>query len=385
MVDERRTISLESARADGWFQRLGEGAPHFAQLCEAVGEKVVAFAVVAGARIVSVSVDRRAPDASAIEFTLGDDQKVHTLALGELRRRLALTLAEVSEEPAELADDPTDEQLQHFIGFRTLLLAPLFGVGLRSLEVGGGRPPTIWVELGDEEEEISLDDLRASIRERVQSEARQRAGGGSPFAIDMEIVPEAKTAADVQDWERVVELLGAWPGPLSMLLRTAEGQGLPADVKTTLVGALGLLGTACVESGRDEWGDEVMRLGIQWGQEVGGPALAGLFARLGAAHFSRGRPGQAIGILRRALSLGADEREVLPTLARCYNERQRHLAAVVCAEQALALGVESDALDDVVAESVAALGAPWTRFRERFPAPSCTAETTPPPAPVEDA
>ncbi len=156
-------------------------------------------------------------------------------------------------------------------------------------------------------------------------------------------------------------------------------------MKTTLVGALGLLATACMESGRDEWGDEVIRLGIQWGQEIGGPALAGLFTRLGGAHFSRGRPGQAIGILRRALSLGANEREVLPILARCYHERQRHLAAVVCAEQAVALGEQSAELDEVIREGSAALGAPWARFRERFPAPSCTAETTPPPPLLEDA
>lgn len=383
-MSERRSLPLDAVRADGWFERLGDGAPHFGQLCEVVGDKVVAFAVVAGVRIVSVAVDRRVPDASAVEFTLGEDGEVHSLALGELRRRLATTLAEEEEHPLELGPNASNEAIQHFIGFRTLLLAPLFGVGLRTLCVGDEREPTIVVELGADTEEVSLKELRSSIQRSVVAEARNRAGGGSPFAIDLEVVPQAQAAADQHDWERVVELLGGWPGPLSMLLRTGEGQSLAPEVKSTLVMALGLLGWACSETGRGDWGDEVLRLGIQWGQEVGGLAQATLFARLGTAHFRRGRPGQAIGTLRRALALGADERDVLPILAESFQERGRHLAAIVCAENAMALGVDSMPLRRVHEECRGHLGDAWVSFRELVPAPSCSASTRPPAAHVPD-
>ncbi len=42
-----REFPLDDVRADGWFERLGEGAPHFLDLCEVLSERTVAFAVVA--------------------------------------------------------------------------------------------------------------------------------------------------------------------------------------------------------------------------------------------------------------------------------------------------------------------------------------------------
>ena len=67
------------------------------------------------------------------------------------------------------------------------------------------------------------------------------------------------------DWEKTVELLGPWPSPLSLLLRTAEGQSLAPEVRATLARSLALLGTAYAETNRHDWAEDVMRLGIQWG------------------------------------------------------------------------------------------------------------------------
>lgn len=374
---ERRLIRLDAVRADGWFERLGEGSPKFAQLCDVVGERFVAFAVIAGVRITALTVDRRSPDATLVDFVVGEDEEEQRLALGEFRRRLAAAL--VTDDPlAEtLPEEPRAEDIQAFIGFRYLLLAPIFGIGLDSLHVGGGEPPRIVVDLDGDIEEVYLDDLRDTIHARIRAEV-DRYRPQSPFAIDLNVIPEAQAAVAGQDWERAVQLLGAWPGPLSLLLRTAEGQQLATDVRSTLARSLGLLGTAYAKLGRHEWADEVMRLGIQWGQE--GPAAGELFGRLGQAHLERGRHGEAIGLLRRALALGAPQRDILPSLAESYAARGRWVAAAVCAEEAIATGASRDAVAGVLAEAHAKLGAAWETFRARVPVPESVAPTVVPPA-----
>ena len=113
-------------------------------------------------------------------------------------------------------------------------------------------------------------------------------------AFDFAAVPMI-SKAQVQalaagDDERVIELLGAWPGPLSMLLRTSEGVALGADSRATLGDALGILGAAYTRTSRFDWADEVLRLGIQWAQD--GAAGARLFRRLAEAHVARNRHGE---------------------------------------------------------------------------------------------
>jgi len=55
-------VSLESIRTDGWFERIGEGIGSFQALCDIVGPRFFGFAMITGARITSLTVDRRTPD-----------------------------------------------------------------------------------------------------------------------------------------------------------------------------------------------------------------------------------------------------------------------------------------------------------------------------------
>lgn len=355
-----RVVSLDEVRADGWFERLGDGAPHFADLCEALGERTVAFAIVAGVRITAVAVDRRNRDASLVTFNLGDDDEETQLPLGELRRRLGATLVADEMYPDTLAAEPDVEEIQRFIGYRYLLLAPIFGVTLRELILGDSGVASVKVDLGAAADVIPLADLRELIRERVRAESRAMRPS-SPFAIDLNIVPEAESANAAEDWDATVDLLGAWPGPLSLLLRTREGAELTPDVRGTLARALGLLGTAYVELGSHDWAEEVLRLAIQWGQEVGGELVGDLFRRLGHAHVLRARHGQALGLLRRALYLGAPRADVLPLLAASFAATGHHLPAAVCAREAIELGVEAS---ELLAAAANALGDPWARFED---------------------
>lgn len=360
MNADRTAIRLDAVRADGWFERLGEGSPNFNQLCEVVGDRFVAFSVIAGVRITALTIDRQSADATLVDFLVGEDEGEQRLPLGEFRRRLVSALLDDEPVTEELPSDPTPEEVQAFIGFRYVLLAPIFGLQIIELRVGGRRPADIVVNLGATFDQLPVEDFREAIRERIRSElARSRPT--SPFSIDLAAIPEAEEAVVRNDWEEIVRLLGAWPGPLSLLLRTTEGQRLAPDVRATLARSLGYLGTAYVKKGRFDWAEEVMRLGIQWAQD--GPAAGDLFRRMGEACVVRGRFGEAIGLLRRSIRLGAASSLVLPLLAQCYAERERWVAAALCAEEAIALEAEVDVMEDVIERAKAQLGGAWTRFR----------------------
>lgn len=372
----RRRYDLREVRADGWFEGLSAQGPQFVELCQAIGERVVAFSLVAGVQIVGVHLDTRNRDGSVIEFVAvppgvdDPDAEVQRVSLADFRRRLIATLTSYEVVPDAPAADADAEALQAFLGLRTVLLSPLYGIGLIDLHVGDGLPPTVTVRVGQAQEEVGLDELRAALRQRVQGEAQ----GG--FSIDLQVVDEAEAAAKEGDAARVHELLGQWPGPLSMLLRSPQGQGLSPDARDRLATAMGLLGDAYGVLAVPERASECFRLAIQWAQGQGGPVLGANFVRFAQHWIEQGDPGKAVGMLRRALTLGADKADVLPRLATCYAELGRHLAALACAQTAQALGADEDAT--LFASSAEALGEPWARYRARVPAPSCTRPTRPP-------
>ncbi|MGC4069812.1 MAG: hypothetical protein QM784_35170 [Polyangiaceae bacterium] len=55
-MSSNRVFPLESIRTDGWFERIGEGIGSFQTLCEVIGPKFFAFAMIAGARIVALTI-----------------------------------------------------------------------------------------------------------------------------------------------------------------------------------------------------------------------------------------------------------------------------------------------------------------------------------------
>jgi hypothetical protein len=362
---ERRVVNLRAARADDWFDKVASSAPNFDQLCDAIGRKYVAFALVAGVRITALAIDPRQSDSTQVTFAIGEHGDEHTMLLPEFRR--ALTQALVQRE--ELSDVPGDlespEALQRFIGVRYLLLAPLFGIIVHELRVGGAKPATLVIGLGSMADEVGVEEFREVIREAVRRE-EQATRPQRPFAIDLGRIPEAEAALTRGDHERIIELLDPWAGPLSMLLRTPQGQNLAPEAKSALAKALGLLGAAY--SRREEYpsAEEVLRLGVQWVQD--GAVAAQLFAQLGEVATRQGQHGQAIGLLRRALSLGCPRADVLPALAECFLARGRAVAALVCSDEALLRGVDMARVREVRREALGKVGDAYEAFRERFPA-----------------
>ena len=354
-----RAIPLDEVRADGWFERLGEGSAAFAQLNGIVGARFVAFAVVAGLRITALAVDQRNPDASSIEFGT-EGGPTQRMPLGEFRKRLATALLGEDEPPTPLAADALPDVIQAAIGFRYVLLAPIFGIRLDTIRIPVGGEPVLTISRASGIKDLTISELREVVRDGIRDEAARSTQARSPFAIDLEAVRAAKGAAAAGEHERVVSLLGTWPGPLSMLLRTMEGQNLTQEVRTTIAEGLGLLGSAYASLQRGDWAHEILRLAIQWGQD--GRVTADLFRRLGAAHLVQERPGEAIGLLRRAIALGGDEKEILPLLAAAYAARERRLAALQTLDRAVAIGADAAGLAELRASLTLGLGQAWTRF-----------------------
>lgn len=363
-MSEPRQFSLESVRTDGWFERIGETIGSFQALCDIIGARFFAFAMITGARITALTVDRRDPDSTVVDFTVGEEQSpdVQSITLAEFRRRLVGAL--VQEEPLTPAPEREDdvEGLQKHIGIRYLLLAPLFGYLLETLRVDadGSR---IDVLHNGEEESYQLAAFRARLRTHVRQEHDRMARGQGQGAIDLGRVADAEEAANKRDWDRVVELLGAWPAPLAIFLRTPEGQMLSDEARATVARGLSLLGSACTARAEYERGEEVLRLAVQYAGD--GPEAGDVYMRLGVCLLENSRPGEAIGPLRRAIALGAAGHEVWPALGKAFVARERYLAALAVSIAATEAGVPIDRIWEVRRTAAERLGPSykaWAHF-----------------------
>ncbi|MBX3191645.1 MAG: hypothetical protein KF819_31925 [Labilithrix sp.] len=375
MAAAKKQFPLDALRTDGWFERIGEGIGSFQALCEIVGERFFAFSIIVGARITALTIDRRSPDQTLVDFVVGSaeaegDLEPQRLTLADFRRRLVGALLVEEEKQTSAPERDTDvEAIQLYIGVRYLLLAPLYGYSLVSLEMASGEDAEIAVLHDGVEEKYDLEGFRLRIRSHVREEL-DRVATGARSAIDLSKVAEAEACALRKEWPKVIALLGTWPAPLAIFLRTPEGQMLAPEARALIAKGLGLLGSACVHLGEIEQAEEVFRIGIQYAQE--GMAAAELFRRLGEALLMNERPGEAIGPLRRALAFGGLPQEVLPPLARALLKRGRYVAAFACLKDALAAGAPEKELADDIREVETRLGPALTAWKARM----LTAEKT---------
>lgn len=366
MAASKKQFPLDALRTDGWFERIGEGIGSFQALCEIVGERFFAFSIIVGARITALTIDRRSPDQTLVDFVVGSaeadgDLEPQRLTLADFRRRLVGALLVEEEKHAPAPERDTDvEAIQLFIGVRYLLLAPLYGYSLVSLGMQSGDEGELTVLHDGVEEKYDLDGFRLRVRSHVREEL-DRVATGARSAIDLSKVAEAEACALRKEWPKVIALLGTWPAPLAIFLRTPEGQMLAPEARALIAKGLGLLGSACVHLGEIEQAEEVFRIGIQYAQE--GMAAAELFRRLGEALLINERPGEAIGPLRRALAFGGLPQDVLPPLARALCKRGRYVAAFACLKDALTAGAPEKDLADDIREVETKLGPALTAWK----------------------
>lgn len=370
-MSRERTISLDRIRTDGWFERVGESISSFHTLCDVLGERFFAFALIVGARVSSLMIDRFNPDQSLVEFSFAgldgeptdlDVEPEERLTVGEFRQRLVTAL--VSEEAGGIDADEVGgdlESLQQYVGPKFLLLAPLYGYGLKELRIAG-KTGRLVVEHEGRDETLALPAFRDRLRSHVRTDLERGVERKGGTAIDLNRVGEAEAAAEQGEWHRVMELLGSWPMPLAIYWRTPEGQMLPDEARQRIAEGLGLLGTACGKLGDEAQGEEVLRLAVQYAQD--GSAAQGIFQRIAKAFLERGRFAEAIGPLRRAQRLGAEPAAVLPDLAWALVERDRLVGALGIVHQASEAGVPKGQLDRVTHRLNKRLGPALKRWHE---------------------
>ncbi len=352
-----RVYDLSAARPDGWFEEVLEQSKDFEKACEIIGRSTLGLALIAGARILSLTANPHSQDRTTVEFSIGQDPAVRQVPLSEFRETVGQFLLTPLQSWG-LSDDPDAEALQAHIGGRYMLEASLFQVLPLELRHDLGLSE-VALQFNELRHVLALDDFRDVLDERVRSELGL--DQQDDVAIDLTIVDQAEEANAHRNWAATVAMLNPWLTPISMLLRTGEADGLTEEVRGRLSTSLDLLGTAYANLGELDAANEVLRLGIQWAGESG--KAGGLFLALGRASVASEKHGEAIGLLRRAIRLGAEESDALPLLARSLSAREQTLAAMVCNERARELGAEAAELEAVGAELRTRLGDAWPRFR----------------------
>lgn len=352
-----RVFDLSAARPEGWYEEVLKQSPDFERAGQLIGRNTLGLALIAGARIASLTPHPQVQNLTTVEFSIGADPTNRQVGLPEFRETIAQYLLAPLPNTT-LPEDPDVEALQTHIGGRYMLESALFDVRPVELRSDLGLSE-VTLEFNGVRHVLGLDDFRDVIDERVRAEL----GLGQPAeeaAIDLALVDEAEQANAHGNWNATVAMLTPWLTPISMLLRTGEADELSPEVHGRLAEGLDLLGSAYAKIGEFDAANEVLRLGVQWAGESS--KAAALFFTLGRASLEAGKHGEAIGLLRRAMRLGIEEVEAMPLLARSLAARDQALAAMICVERAHSLGSSEDAVDELQGSLEEELGEPWTRY-----------------------
>ncbi len=350
--------ALDGVRADGWFDRVLKGVPALGRLCAGVGEALVALSLVAGYRVISASVDRNTNAVGDLQWVRDVAGAAEVQGSGtpdQLRDAVIATLMEDEASPT-VKGRIDDDALRAIVGMRTILLAPLFGIDMKAALLAEGST-ALALGADDGEVEVPLDEVRRFLRARVVEVLR--AGRPRGVTIDLAQLDAVREAGAEGRDEDVVSVMAPQFGVLVTYLRTPDGAAMGPEGRAVVARALVALGRSLVRIERaDECGD-ALRLAAQYAHD--GPAASEVYVALGEALVAQARYAEAIGPLRRAMALdGALRATVLPSLARCYLETRRAVAAAAVIEEMRAGGGDVTALESRAAE---ALGEAWSGWR----------------------
>ncbi|MGB5221246.1 MAG: hypothetical protein WBN60_09475, partial [Polyangiales bacterium] len=218
---------LSAARPDGWFDEVLKQSSDFERACQIIGRSTLGLALIAGARIASITPSQQSQNLTTIEFSIGADPVARSVALPEFRETIARYLLAPLENTA-LGNDPDMEALQAHVGGRYMLEAALFAVRPTELRHDLGLSE-VTVEFNGLRHVLTLEEFREVIDERVRAElglGRQDDG----MAIDLALVDKAEQANAAENWSATVAMLTPWLTPISMLLRTGEADELSEEV-----------------------------------------------------------------------------------------------------------------------------------------------------------
>jgi hypothetical protein len=344
------SASLAEVRMNGWFLEIMGRVNNLADIIAVMGERLLAYSFILNIQIRSLMVDPMSPLNTAVHFMINDEQ-IQALSLGEFRLRVIQALLHENKLPVIPTLPFATDTAVAVLGGRTLLIAPLFDITLDRVIAASLDPlkPRFLVTFIFEDK-FFIEELQ-EFNERIRAGLRRDLAGiaGQPFTLDLFAVQRAKEAADVGDHTLVIETLEAWPGLLSVLHRTAAAKNLDDKQLALIAEGVLLLGSALEKEGRAIWSEELYRLGLQFVRET--KEAARLMANLGRLLVAKAAFGESIGLLRRALSLGEPEDEILPLLGRSFLKQEKWTAARALLERCETKGYAGENLASDLAQA----------------------------------
>ena len=366
-------FDLKPLRKSGWLRAQIARDADLEDVCTLLGEEFVAIALLYGVQLYQIDKDDQFLPLT--NFTLvGNGHKPFVLNATELREQLILLVDSDFENLKGAAFDA----LKARVGTRfTMLLDALVDTAddnqvvdiERLVENASGEIEVVLAS----SEPTSLPATRSlttyldSLKSHLERQAFVRTEAGLVPVIEMSARARTLEAADDQ-----VSALSAFPRLLSALGRSVPIDRIDDAIAEAVGSGTALLCAALQASGRRSIADDIARAGLNWLK--GGGEASHLYVHLGASAFASGQHGEAIGLLRRGMTLDPSHRaRALPLLARAYLARQRYIGAWVCAHDAQSLPARDNRdpldarsagvdLEEVKAQANRALGKPWQRF-----------------------
>ena len=339
------SVSLADVRMDGWFEQISKRVNNLAEISSVMGERFLAYSFILNVQIRSLMVDPMSPSNSAVHFVV-DESNMQALSLGEFKLRIVQALLHETKLPIVPTLPFSKDAALAVLTGRTLLTAPLFGISLDRVILADATPKApkyLVTYIAEDKFHVqTLPDFEEKIRGLLR---RDLAGmAEEPFSLDLFAVAKAREAARNGNTLLVIDALEAWPGLLSMLFRTAAFRSLDEEQLALIGEGAALLGEALEKEDRNEWAEELYKLGLQFVRES--KEASRLMTDLGRRLVRTERFGESIGLLRRALQLGAPETEVLPLLGRAFLKQEKYTAARALLERCKMSGFEGPNLEE---------------------------------------
>lgn len=355
----RLDVDLDAVRADGWYEDFLETIDDLDVLTATFGPRGLGHLMLAGVKIDTVAFDSSDPSGSLVDIRLPDGRLARAPARLLVRKAIE-AIAEQIALSGPMPRSASADEARTFLGARTLLCAALYGIAVSRLRIG--RDETAWLDItdGDDVRHVPVAEFREFLVERMNGDLALV----DDARLGVEVIEAARAAGARGDDAEVLRVLDPFAGSLVSTLRAGDPAGMAPEVRAQLVEAIDLLGTAYLRKADLETAETLFRLGAQGCR--GEAESARLFVRLGEVALARGSAGEAIGVLRRALALGARPRDVALPLASALADRGRHVAALAVAHDGIEDGLESSRFRDVLRASRARAGEEFDRCAERI-------------------
>lgn len=336
-------IDLTPLRADGWFDSLCEN-PEANELRQLLGDDVLAACALLGVQFAHVQTHPICPLLTFFEVEASG--QAMRLSWMDLTSQVSDALTAAWESLAALqAPD-----IARCADASWILFAEQADMRAQALVPEAGQ-----IRVTMDAETLPLSSLLETLSARLLEAAThlQRDALNKLSALETHI-------DTLDDDAAILRSLSAWPRAVSNLSRTLNANDVSATQLDAIIGLSRSMVAVCrTHEAAAHVADELPRELINWmGDRT---SVTPLFVELASAAEAAGRHGEAIGLFRRALNLGARLSDVAAPLARSYAERDRWLGALlVDAHRGDGRGLS----DLHRSKCEAALGSPWLRFLE---------------------